>query len=164
MRNVKKSDGRKADLVVWKVAADLLDVSTTISKKQQHHHHHQHYEGWWWAMLRYYSTNTPFFVAGLLERWLCQEDRRYWARLASTQSPFSLRDRSICFATSMELSRLWTAPHRSCSSFLASRSILHSSHPLSLDFSFKNTLRTRRRRSGQPERAYVQCRFVVESS
>lgn len=56
-----------------------------------------------------YSTNTPFFVAALLERWLCQEDRRYWARLAYTQSPFSLRDRSICFATSMELSRLWTA-------------------------------------------------------
>lgn len=56
-----------------------------------------------------YSTNTPFFVAALLERWLCQEDRRYWARLAYIQSPFSLRDRSICFATSMELSRLWTA-------------------------------------------------------
>lgn len=71
-----------------------------------------------------YSTNTPFFVAALLERWLCQEDRRYWARLAYTQSPFSLRDRSICFATSMELSRLWTARHRSCCSGLLVASFL----------------------------------------
>lgn len=69
--------------------------------------------GWWYG-----DTKTPFFVAAALERWLCQEMQE----VSSTprvhpQSPFSPRDRSICFATSMALSRFWTTTAHCCCGF-----------------------------------------------
>lgn len=69
--------------------------------------------GWWYG-----DTKTPFFGAAALERWLCQEIQE----VSSTprvhpQSPFSPRDRSICFATSMALSRFWTTTAHCCCGF-----------------------------------------------